>query len=77
MNVALLEQARKQVTSIPILVNLVSKRMRELINGKRPLVKPEPDEERLDTVLREIAEGKLTAETDFSAMAEDGDEDED
>lgn len=75
MNVELLEQARKQVTSIPILVNLVSKRTRELIAGKRPLVKPEPDEERVDTVLREIAEGKLTAETDFSAMIEDDDDD--
>lgn len=75
MNVVLLEKARKQVTSIPILVNLVSKRMRELINGKRPLVKPDPDEERVDIVLREIAEGKLTAETDFSLMADDDDED--
>ena len=46
MNVELLEKAREKVTSIPILVNLVSKRMRELINGKRPLVKPEPDEEK-------------------------------
>lgn len=76
MNVALLEQARKQVTSIPILVNLVSKRTRELINGKRPLVKPEPDEEKMDTVLREIAAGKLTAETDFSMLAEEDDDDE-
>ena len=71
MNVTLLEQARKQVTSIPILVNLVSKRMRELIAGKRPLVKPEPDEEKMDTVLREIAEGKLKAETDFSLLVDD------
>ena len=76
MNVELLERAREKVTSIPILVNLVSKRMRELINGKRPLVKPEPDEERMDTVLREIAEGKLTAETDFSMMADEDEDDE-
>ena len=71
MNVTLLEQARNQVTSIPILVNLVSKRMRELIAGKRPLVKPEPDEEKIDTVLREIADGKLKAETDFSLLVDD------
>lgn len=76
MNVENLEKARKQVTSIPILVNLVSKRMHELINGKRPLVKPYPDETKEDIVLREIAEGKLTAETDFSQLAEDDDEDE-
>ena len=76
MNVKLLEQARKQVTSVPILVNLVSKRMRELIAGKRPLVKPEPDEERMDTVLREIAAGKLKAETDFSLLVDDEGDDE-
>ena len=56
--------------------------MRELIAGKRPLVKPllvdgrPTPEDKLDTVLREIAEGKLIAEIDFAAMAEN-DEDED
>ena len=37
--------------------------------GMRPLVKPlSPDEDRLDIVLREIAEGKLIAEVDFDAL---------
>ena len=62
MNVELLEKARARIPGIPVLVNLVSQRYRQLLDTKnRPLVKPEPDEDRLDTVLREIAEGKLTA----------------
>jgi DNA-directed RNA polymerase omega subunit len=77
MNVELLEQARTKIPSIPTLVNLVSKRTRELINGKRPLVKPEPDEDKMDTVLREIATGKLIAEVDYSSLAEENEEDED
>ncbi len=75
MNTTLLEQARTKVPSVPILVNLVSRRMRELIAGKRPLVKPEPDEEKIDTVLREIADGKLKAETDFSLLVDDESDD--
>ncbi len=77
MNGELLEQARTKIPSIPTLVNLVSKRTRELINGKRPLVKPEPDEDKMDTVLREIATGKLIAEVDYSSLAEENEEDED
>ena len=70
MNVELLEKARARIPGIPVLVNLVSLRYRQLLDGKnfRPLVKPLPDEDRLDIVLREIAEGKLTA-----GFAMDGD----
>lgn len=54
--------------SIPILVNMVSKRVAQLNAGFRPYVKPSgPEEERLDIALREIAEGKLIAEIDFAA----------
>ena len=67
MNVELLEQAKARIPSIPVLVNMVSKRVRQLNAGLRPLVKPEsPNEDRLDTALREIAEGKMIAEIDFS-----------
>ena len=71
MNLELLEQAKKRVPCIPVLVNMVSKRVRQLIAGFRPYVKPaSPNEEKVDIALREIAEGKLTAEIDFSALAE-------
>jgi len=73
MNVELLEQAKARVPSVPVLVNMVSQRFRQLNEGMRPLVKPlSQEEDRLDIVLREIAEGKLQAEYDFDALARDG-----
>lgn len=54
--------------SIPVLVNMISKRVRQLNTGFRPYVRPQsPNEDKLDIALREIAEGKLIAEIDFSA----------
>lgn len=68
MNIELLESAKARVPSVPVLINMVSKRVRQLNAGFRPYVKPEsPDEEKLDLALREIAEGKLIAEIDFEA----------
>ncbi len=70
MNSELLKKAHEKIPSTPVLVNLVSKRMREIINGAKPLVKPESlDEDKCDIVLREVAEGKLIAEIDFDAIA--------
>ena len=70
LNVELLEAARARVPSVPVLINMVSKRVRQLNSGFRPYVKPEsPNEEKLDIALREIADGKLIAEMDFAATA--------
>jgi len=70
MNVELLKKAHERVPSIPVLVNLISKRMRQLINGEKPLVKPlSADEDKCDIALREVAEGKLISEIDFDAIA--------
>lgn len=67
MNVQLIEQARLRIPSVPVLINMVSKRVRQLNAGFRPYLKPtSPDEEKVDIALREIAEGKLIAEMDFS-----------
>ena len=72
MNTQLLEEAKARVPSLPVLVNMVSKRVRQLNSGFRPYVKPgSPDEERVDIALREIAEGKLIAEMDFAATAKE------
>jgi len=72
MNIELLEQAKARVPSVPVLVNMVSLRFRELNSGMRPLVMPlSAEEDRLDIVLREIAEGKLQSEYDFDALARD------
>lgn len=70
MNVELIEKARTRIPSVPVLVNMVSKRVRQLINGERPLVKPlSADEDKADIALREIADGLLIAEVDFDAIA--------
>ena len=71
MNLELLDKARMVVPSVPVLINMVSKRVRQLNVGMRPLVRPStPDEDMLDIALREIAEGKLTAEVDFNKIAQ-------
>ncbi len=70
MNQELLESARLRIPSAPVLVNMVSKRVKQLNAGMRPYVRPlSPDEDKLDIALREIAEGKLIAEVDFDAVA--------
>ena len=70
MNQDLIEKARLRVASVPVLVNMVSKRVRQLNAGMRPYVRPlSQDEDKVDIALREIGEGKLIAEVDFDAVA--------
>lgn len=70
MNVELLDQAKTRVGSVPVLINMVSKRVKQLNAGFRPYVKPKSlDEEKVDIALREIADGLLIAEMDFEATA--------
>lgn len=83
MNAELLKAANEKIPSVPVLVNLVSKRVRELINGSKPLVNPSTlltDEDRAkhrtgldvdksDIALAEVAAGKLIAQIDFDAIA--------
>ena len=67
MNLEYLNAAKRRVPNASVLINMVSKRVKQLIFGDRPLVKPlHPDEDLEDIVLREIADGKLVAEIDFS-----------
>ena len=67
MNLEFLNAAKRRVPNSSVLINMVSKRVKQLIYGDRPLVKPlSPDEDIEDIVLREIADGKLVAEIDFS-----------
>ena len=74
MNKQLLKAARARIPNVPVLINVVSKRVKELHSGHRPLLKPEPHEEPEDVALREIIEGKLTVEIDFTAAPEKGEE---
>ena len=70
MDSKLLKAAHEKIPSVPVLVNLISKRERELINGAKPLIKPDSlDVDKCDIALQEVAEGKLIAEIDFDAIA--------
>jgi len=67
MNMEYLDAATEKVVNIPMLVNLVSYRTRQLNAGARPMVKPDhPEQDNHDIVLKEITEGKLTVEMAFS-----------
>ncbi len=58
----LVQDALKTVQSPQVLVNIVSKRVRQLGQGFRPLVAYDPKLTFMDVALKEIAEGKLTYE---------------
>lgn len=66
MHTKYLEQAKDRIPNIPLLINVVARRVRQLNRGQRPLLKPDtPQMPHLDIALKEIGEGKLTAEIAF------------
>ena len=65
MKAELVEAASKVITSPQILVNMVSRRVRQLTLGHRPLVVCAPGLGTADIALTEIANGKLTYESTF------------
>jgi len=66
MKTELLENAKAKIPMVPMLINAVSRRVRQLNAGMRPYVKPlDANEPPVDIALREIAEGKLTVEVGF------------
>jgi len=63
MNFEYLSTAEEKITNTPVLVNLISYRTRQLNSGARPMVKKDhPEMDNHDLVLKEIAQGLLTAE---------------
>jgi DNA-directed RNA polymerase subunit omega len=60
MNSKYLEQAQQLVGNPELLVNLVSRRVRQLAQGHRPMVQPDPRADFADIALKEIIEGKLS-----------------
>jgi DNA-directed RNA polymerase subunit omega len=63
MKADLIEAASKVITNQQILVNMVSRRVRQLSLGHRPLVEYAPGLREADIALTEIASGKLTFES--------------
>ena len=62
MNSSLVDAAFKIIPSQQILVNVVSKRVRQLSAGQRPMVETGPRMGHSDVALAEIIAGKLTWE---------------
>jgi DNA-directed RNA polymerase subunit omega len=57
-----LQNALKVIDDPTILVNVVSRRVKQLKRGNRPLIESLEKLSAEDTALREIAEGKITYE---------------
>ena len=65
MKAELVQAASEVITNQQILVNMVSRRVRQLSLGHRPLVQCAPGLREADIALTEIANGKLTFESTF------------
>jgi DNA-directed RNA polymerase subunit omega len=65
MKADLIQAASEVITNQQILVNMVSRRVRQLSLGHRPLVEYAPGLREADIALTEIANGKLTFESTF------------
>jgi DNA-directed RNA polymerase subunit omega len=63
------EPARQQMPSPELLVNVVSKRVRQLTQGHRPLTLVDPKMDFADIALKEISEGKIGYELDTTGDA--------
>jgi len=59
MNPELVRRAAEIVPEPPILINMVSKRVRQLNQGRPPLVEVKPKMGAADVALQEIIEGKI------------------
>jgi DNA-directed RNA polymerase subunit K/omega len=67
VNTNYLELAKQKVSNIPLLINIVSRRVRQLNQQARPMVKADtPQMSNMDIALKEIAEGKMSAEIAFT-----------
>lgn len=65
MKADLIQAASEVITNQQVLVNMVSRRVRQLTLGHRPLVQHAPGLGEADIALTEIANGKLTFESTF------------
>jgi DNA-directed RNA polymerase subunit omega len=68
----LVQAASEVITNQQILVNMVSRRVRQLCIGHRPLVEFVPGLGHADIALSEIAAGKLVFESTLGQNGKDG-----
>ena len=57
-----LEPAQQRVPNPELLINLVSRRVRQLVQGHRPITQTDPRMDFSEIALKEISEGKLSYE---------------
>ncbi len=72
MTTQLLQEAAQVIPNQQLLINVVSRRVRQLGLGHRPLVEATPRSSLTDIALREIIAGKLTYELTPEKPAADG-----
>ena len=70
MTTQLLQEAAQVIPNQQLLINVVSRRVRQLGLGHRPLVEASPRASFTDIALREIIAGKLTYELTTEKPAE-------
>ena len=70
MTTQLLQEAAQVIPNPQLLINVVSKRVRQLGMGHRPLVEVSPRASLTDIALKEIIAGKLTFESISDAEKE-------
>jgi DNA-directed RNA polymerase subunit omega len=61
MKAELVDQAALVIPHPPVLINLVSKRVKQIAAGRPPLVERRPGMRDADVALTEIIEGKIKA----------------
>jgi DNA-directed RNA polymerase subunit omega len=54
-----LQPAMQQIPNPELLVNVVSRRVRQLAQGHKPLTQVDPKMDHADIALKEISEGKI------------------
>jgi DNA-directed RNA polymerase subunit omega len=64
-----LEPALLRIPGPEVLINVVRRRVRQLIQGHRPLTQIDPRMDFSDIALKEISEGKLSYELDAEVEA--------
>ena len=70
MNTSYLEGAKERIPNIPLLINVVSRRVRQLNQGRTPLVPTTPSMGMADVALQEIIEGKIVVDDEGEVAAE-------
>lgn len=67
----LVEQAREVIPDPPILINMVSQRVRQLNNGRPPLIRVVQRMGQADIALQELIEGKILIEDGYVVEVSD------